>query len=330
MAGGLTETDRCDERARCRVSVRRHSSHRLVRISPHLRMRAFGMSMGCLFALIGGMPSIAQSDAIDAGNPPTADEIAKLEPERCEIASSNFRAATAALPFLVGSASRDMKIEQIALIDQYKESNRRKVWIVRVPAAFISYRTCDSGRQNWTSESDSLSIGQHYQLSLVVLPDRVVPLTRASDEEKKAGVQVTVDLRNSVRDPAFRHGVYHKSSNVVGRVGTKGPPRCRDAPSDVPGLVKFKRIDPNIRHANDCEGSFTNGVYTDKLGDLTYDFVVFCAVNCRARRDFVGWDVEYSYHHTKLAEWRGLHERLNVFLKRHTVHLDNDAKRTPV
>src|SRR4051794_3441450 len=79
-----------------------------------------------------------------AADPLTADEIGKLEPEICKEGSSSLRALTGVFPTLAGSSSRDMTPEQIALIDQLKASGRRKVWILTLPAAFITSRTCDA------------------------------------------------------------------------------------------------------------------------------------------------------------------------------------------
>lgn len=123
-----------------------------------------------------------------------------------------------------------------------------------MPAAFIVYRICDAGRTNWVGEGDYLDVGQHYILSLFVLEDGVLPFTRVTKSAQEKGIRVDIDLCYRVRDPAFIHGIYAKGSAVIGRVGVNEPPSCREVPSDIPGLVTFKRIEPNVRSPLDCEG----------------------------------------------------------------------------
>jgi hypothetical protein len=254
----------------------------------------------------------------------TSQDIAKLEPELCKSGSSAFQSLTGLLPFLAGSPSSSMAMEQIALIDQYKASGRRKVWVLRLPAAFISQRPCDAGRTNWIGEGDDLRVSQIYQLSLVILQDRIVPLSRAGKQETEAGIRVTIEVRNRVGDPEFLHRAFERRSFVIGRIGPKGPPRCHDVPSDIPGLVTFRRIDPTLRDPLDCEGSHARGVFAEKLNEGTYDFVGYCEVNCRFERDYNGWQVYYSYHHRHLPEWQKIHSQMKGFLADHTVHLETE------
>ena len=101
---------------------------------------------------------------------------------------------------------------------------------------------------------------------------------------------------------------------------------CRDVPSDIPGLVTFKRIDPDVRYSMDCEGAQTNGVFARKLDNLVYDFIAACSVNCTVHRDYHGWDVTYSYAYARLAEWQRIHERLATFFDRHTAYLDEEGQ----
>jgi len=114
----------------------------------------------------------------------TPEEIAKLEPELCKEGSLSFRELTGVLPTLAGSSTRDMTPEQIALIDQLKATGRRKVWILRLPAAFITFRTCDAGRKNWTGEGEYLRISQIYNLDLLLINGRVIA-KNARDERRK-------------------------------------------------------------------------------------------------------------------------------------------------
>jgi hypothetical protein len=267
----------------------------------------------------------ASSDGVSS-RPITAEELAKLEPEQCRPGSSFFRSVTGALPFLVGSPTRDMAIEQIALIDQYKAERRRKLWILRMPAAFIGQRPCDSGRENWVGAGDHLEVSQSYRLNAVLLNDQLIPITRATDDEIKSGIRIEVYLNNRVWDPKLRYQAFYQRPAVISSIGVDGPPRCRDVPSEFAGLVTFQRIDPNVRIRSDCESGHARGVYAKKLDNRVYEFVAFCSVNCRVERDYHGWDVSYSYPYARLAEWQRMHERLEQFLDRHTVHLDQDNR----
>jgi hypothetical protein len=267
----------------------------------------------------------ASSDSVSS-RPITTEELAKLEPELCRPGSGFFQSVTGALPFLVGSPTRDMAIEQIALIDQYKPEGRRKLWILRMPAAFIGERPCDSGRQNWVGADDDLNVTQIYRLNAVLLNDRLIPITRATDDEIKSGIRIEVYLNNRVWDPKLRYQAFYQRPAVISSIGVDGPPRCRDVPSEFAGLVTFQRIDPNVRIRSDCESGHARGVYAKKLDNRVYEFIAFCWVNCRVDRDYHGWTVTYSYPFARLAEWQRLHERLEQFLDHHTVHLDQDNR----
>jgi hypothetical protein len=103
------------------------------------------------------------------------------------------------------------------------------------------------------------------------------------------------------------------------------PQRCRDVPSEIPGLVTFRRIDPSVRSWLDCEAFGDTQLFAKKLDELTYDFLASCSFNCRVKSNYHGWGVQYLYHHTYLAEWQRIHERLTHFLDQHTVYLDEDG-----
>src|ERR1051325_11285313 len=94
----------------------------------------------------------------------TAADVARLEPEQCSEGSSLFRTLTGALPFLSGASTRDMTIAQLTLVDQYKASRRRKVWVLRLPAAFIAEHTCDAARSNTVGSGDDLRVSQRDRL----------------------------------------------------------------------------------------------------------------------------------------------------------------------
>jgi hypothetical protein len=254
----------------------------------------------------------------------TAEEIGKLEPELCKEGSFSFRALTGALPTLTGSPTRDVTPEQIALIDQFKFSGRRKVWILKVPAAFITSRTCDAGRKNWTGEGDELRVSQIYDLDVLLLDDRVIVKTLATNEEKTLGVAVKITLRNHVTDPQKLSRIYVGKSWVIGRAAVSGPPTCHEQPSNIAGLVAFKRINPNVRSFDDC-GETRNGVFGKKSGEGQYDFIMYCEVNCRAYRDYEGWSVEYSYDFRQLENWQSIHGRIKKLLDEWTLHIDRDS-----
>ena len=101
-----------------------------------------------------------------------------------------------------------MTPEQIALIDEHKASGRRKVWALRLPAAFTVSRTCDAGRKNWVGEGDSVRVSQGYELALIMQGDRIIPLSRASKGELEQGIRTRIHLKNTVRGPATIHRSY--------------------------------------------------------------------------------------------------------------------------
>jgi hypothetical protein len=253
----------------------------------------------------------------------TADEIGKLEPDICKAGSFSFRALTGVLPTLAGSSTRDMTLEQIALIDQSKASGRRKVWILKVPAAFITFRTCDAGRQNWSGEGDYLKVSQDYDLDVLLLDDRVIARTRATSDERNAGIAVKISLHNQVRNPQRLHRLNEERSWIIGRAAVNGPTTCHEQPSNIAGLVAFKRINPNVRSTLDCEGGRRNS-FAKKSGEGQYEFVVDCQVNCQIYNDYDGWSVEYFYNLRHLEKWETIHNRLKKMLDEWTLHIDRD------
>jgi hypothetical protein len=279
----------------------------------HPALAAFALSAA---GIIGVYAAATRSVVAPPPAPPlTREEVAKLEPEICKASWS--RAITGALPVLVGSSTADMTPVQIALVDQYKPEGRHKVWVIRIPAAFVNYRTCDLGRENWIGTGDYVKISQHERLALIILGGEVVPASRASKKELESGIKIDVYLHNTLRAPRLRHQAYAGRLDVIGHVirpdFSSGGPLCRDVPSEIPGLVTFKRIDLNIRDRSDCEGAQKNGVFARKLDNLVYDFIAACSVNCTVRRDYHGWDVTYSYAYVRLAEWQRIHELLETF-----------------
>jgi hypothetical protein len=254
----------------------------------------------------------------------TADEFGKLEPEICKQGSDSFRALTGVFPTLAGSPTRDMTPEQIALIDQFKFSGRRKVWILKVPAAFITSRTCDAGRKNWTGEGDELRVSQIYDLDLLLLDDRVIAKTLATNEETSSGIAVKVTLYNHVIDPQKLSQIYVEKSWMIGRASVDGPPTCHEQPSNIGGLVEFKRINPSVGSPFDCGGA-RHGVFAKKSGERQYDFIADCQVNCQVYRDYEGWSVEYSYNLRHLENWESIHGRIKKLLDEWTLHIDRDS-----
>jgi hypothetical protein len=131
---------------------------------------------------------------------PISDDLSQLEPERSATSALTV-ALTAFLPFNVGSPTRDLNLEQIALIDQYKPQQRRKLWVLRMPSAYIMQRPCDFGRKNWIGDGDYMWVSQIYGLGFVIAGGHAVPQTRASDQEQQQGIPVFVQLTNRVVDP---------------------------------------------------------------------------------------------------------------------------------
>ena len=117
---------------------------------------------------------------------------------------------------------------------------------------------------------------------------------------------------------------------VNGFLDPKHPPRCREEESQIPGLVRFRRIDPNQRGGVHCgsrsaEGSkWEHKVFGRKLGELTYAFIADCSVNCRLYADYKGWDLELMFPYERLAEWSSALDGVRAFLDDHTVHIDTD------
>jgi hypothetical protein len=260
-----------------------------------------------------------------AADPLTSEEIGKLEPELCQEASYSFRAMTAALPgLLAGSSTRDMAPEQIALIDQLKGSGRRKIWILKIPAAFITSRPCDGGRKNWTGEGEYLRVDQIYDLDVLLIGGKAIAKTRATKEEKNSGIAVKITLQNHVTSAQKLNRIYLEKSWMLGRSAVSGPPTCHEQPSNIEGLVALKRIDPNVRGFDDC-GEQQNGVFAKKNADGQYDFVAYCKVNCRVYRDYEGWSAEYSYSFQRLEKWETVHQQIRKLFDEWTVHIDHDS-----
>jgi hypothetical protein len=263
----------------------------------------------------------------------SAEDVAKLRPEICKSGSSLFRAVTGALPFLVGSPTRSMSKEQIALIGGSTTSARRRVWVLQLPAAFITRRTCDSGRENYTSEGPGGYVSQDYQLSLLLSPDRIVPVTTAGSTEIEKGIRVQISIRNQVTVPSSLHRSYHRNIFATGRISDADLAICRDEPGDIEGLVRFRRIDSNVARSGDCEDGnhlpphlrkLENKVYAKKLAELTYEFIAKCNANCAVSDDFNGWALEYSYDFSHLKDWRQIHGAIAQFLSDHTVYQDRE------
>lgn len=265
----------------------------------------------------------ACSSFTEAAEQLTADEIGKLEPEICKEGSFSFRALTGLLPTLAGSSTRNIDPERIALIDQSKASGRRKVWVLNVPAAFITFRTCDSGRKNWVGEGDYLKVSQDYDLDVVLLDDRVIARTRATNEEKNSGVAVHITLKNKVTNPQIRNRIYSERPSVLGRAAVS-PITCHEQPADIAGLVVMKRINANVGSPLDCEGG-NRKVFAKKADDGKYEFVAKCQVNCSVDRDYEGWLVVYAYSFQQLEKWELIHGRMKKLLDDWTLHIDHDS-----
>ncbi|MBI3700674.1 MAG: hypothetical protein HY242_09570 [Afipia sp.] len=265
---------------------------------------------GALFFV--GVPPYANAQSI------TPDEIAKLSPEICDEArSSFFRLMISVWPFLAGSASTSLTFEQIALIDQKKSTARHKVWILRSPAAFTTLRTCDFGAKNWVHNGTDIQISQNYEFAFVLIDDRTVPITLATKSERENGIRVRINLHNRLRSPDLRR------RSLARTYGVGDPPRCREEQADLPGLITFRRRDPNVKFFSDCEGD--GGLkLAKKLDEGEYEFFISCIVNCRVYKNYHGWDVEYSYPRTSVNRWEWLHGQLDRFLDEHTVYRDEE------
>jgi hypothetical protein len=236
------------------------------------------------------------------------------------------------IPIPPRSFTRSTDLEQLALIDQYKGTGRRNVWVLRLPAAYITQRTCDAGRKNWTgSGGDDLRVSQSYELSLILMDDEIIPATHAIKVKHDVGLPVVVSLHNRVWHPAKRHQTNAQRAMVNGyRIDSKHPPKCREEEGEIPGLVRFRRIDTNERGGMHCGDQSANGtkwedkVYGKKIGELTYEFIVECSVNCRLYTDYNGWDLELMFPYAQLERWSYALGGINKFLDQYTVYIEYD------
>ena len=228
-----------------------------------------------------------------------------------------------------------MSKEQIALINSKSSSGQRKVWVLRLPAALITRRPCNSGRENYTSEGPTGYVSQDYQLSLLLLADKIVPLTTATSTDIEKGIRVQISIRNQVTVPSSLHRSYHRRIFATRRISDADPAICRDEPSDIAGLVQFRRIDPNVARSGDCEDGnhlaphlckLENKVYAKKLAELNYEFIAKCTANCAVFNDFHGWALEYSYDFSHIKDWQRIHQAVAQFLSEHTVHQDREEQ----
>jgi hypothetical protein len=263
-----------------------------------------------------------------ASAPLTPEAIARLEPELCE--PSGLTQFLTIVPIAPHSYSTSLAPDQLALVDAYKGSGWRKVWVLRLPAAFITQRTCDLGRRNWTGDGDSRTVSQLYELGLVLTRDGILPVTRVAQEVRDGGLAVSVHLSNHVMNPDKRHRMNAQRSMVNGHLDAQHPLRCREDEGQVPGLVRFRRIDPNERGGVRCgsrgaEGSkWENKVFGRKIGELTYEFIADCSVNCRIYSDYNGWDIELMFPYERLAEWSLVLDGVHKFFDEHTAYIDHD------
>jgi len=178
--------------------------------------------------------------------PLTSESLAALEPEICSDSPWTI-ALTSIVPSLPRSYTRDMTIDQIALVDEVKTSHWRKIWVLRMPAAFITHRTCDSGRKNWILEGEYRVFSQSYEIEAVVTKDDIVPVTRADQSQRDAGVPVAIWLENRVNVSEKLWRSFGRMSFVNNIHSDRQPPKCREEQSDVPGLIVFRRINSQER-----------------------------------------------------------------------------------
>jgi hypothetical protein len=257
--------------------------------------------------------------------PGITDDLSKLEPEMC---SPSFMTSffTSIVPMNVGSPTDSMAAEQVALVSQNKFEHRRKLWVLRMPAAYVMARPCDSGRQNWTGEGESLQFSQHYGLGFILLGDQALPVTRSKEEQRKNGIPVYVELDNGLVDAERIHKGYADRFWITGRVpGSSNEPICAEHPSGITGLVTFKRIKADVVNHMDCEGQlYSAGVFARKIGDRSYDLVIGCVVRCQMYSDYEGWPIEFWFDREHLARWQTMHDLVLGFLASHTFHLDHD------
>ncbi|MBV8753361.1 MAG: hypothetical protein JO328_10945 [Hyphomicrobiales bacterium] len=262
--------------------------------------------------------------------PSISDDLSKLEPEMCSTwtpSAVTARFFTSIVPLNVGSSTGSLATEQVALISQYKPEHRRKLWVLRMPAAYIMQRTCDSGRQNWVGEGDFVSVSQHYGLGFILTEDKDLAVTRSDEEQRKNGLPVYVELSNRLVNPERRHRGNADSSYVIGHVlFHPEQPSCAEQASSVPGLVTFRRIRHDVASQMDCEGLlYDSGVFARKIGDRSYDIVIGCSVRCRLHSDYEGWSIEFLFDRDHLEKWQTLYDRVTRFLAAHTFHLDHDS-----
>jgi hypothetical protein len=212
---------------------------------------------------------------------------------------------TTILPMSIGSPTGDLQSEQIALISQFKPEHRRKLWVLRMPAAYIMQRTCDMGAQNWVGQDDYIQVSQRYGLGLILSDDHAVPVTRATDSQRQSGISVFVQITNSVIDPDRLHQTYATRASIHGFVvGHNDQPSCAEQPSAIPGLITFKRINPDVDSSLDCEGILhTLSVFARKVGDRS-DVVIECWARCMMYGDYEGWAMEYLLDREHLERCR--------------------------
>jgi hypothetical protein len=256
----------------------------------------------------------------------TPQSIAALEPEACTVSPWTI-ALTAIAPVLPRAYSRDTSLEQIALIDEYKPTGWRKVWVLRMPRSFITSRTCDAGRKNWIGDGDDRVFSQHYEIDAVVTNDDVVPITRAEQSQRISGVPVQISIENRVTPPERR---WKSRVYIDGVIDDRQPLRCKEEPSDVPGLIAFRRINEEERDGMRCGDNGGVGtrwektVYGKKVGDRSYEFVVNCVVNCRLHGEYQGWTVELAFERKNLPQWTLMMGGARAFLDRTTMVIDHD------
>jgi hypothetical protein len=282
------------------------------------RLLYLGLAILILWLAFGKYPS-----------PAITDDLSKLEPEMCS--TSNLMAIitrffTGVIPLNVGSPTDSLETDQIALISQYKPQHYRKRWVLRMPAAYIMSRPCDSGRQNWVGTGEYVRVSQHYGLGFILIEQQELPVTRSTEEQRKAGLPVYVELDNSLVNPERRHKGNAGRSYVIGHVlHHHDQPSCAERPGSVAGLVTFQRINPEVISQMDCEGQFYgSGVFARKVGDRSYDIVIGCSVRCRMHSDYHGWPIQLSFDREHLDRWQTMYDRVTRFLADHTFHLDHD------
>jgi hypothetical protein len=252
----------------------------------------------------------------DRPPPPVSDDLSTLEPEMCSTTLTSLLTAT--VPMTVGSPTRDLRIEQIALIDQFKPDHRRKLWVLRLPSAYVMQRTCDLGAQNWVGEDDSLQVSQLYGLGLILSDDHAVAVTRATDGERQRGIPVFLQLTNGVVDPDRLHQSYALSYSYIGL-------SCAERPSAILGLITFKRVNADEESSMDCEGIMhTTSVFARKVNERTYDVLIQCLVRCVMHGDYEGWAMTYLFDREHLEQWQTIHDQVTRFVAEHTFHLDRD------